>query len=52
MKKSLWCRLGLHRWALSADAKTEYCLDCPYIGPVPEELREVAKRSKMNEQES
>lgn len=47
--KSLWCRLGLHRWALSDDAKTEYCLDCPYSGPVPKELREVAKKIKEKE---
>jgi hypothetical protein len=35
MKKSLWCRIGLHRWALSPDGKTEMCLECPAGGPVP-----------------
>lgn len=47
--KSLWCRFGLHRWALSDDAETEMCLDCGYSGPVPEELREVAKKAKAKE---
>lgn len=47
--KNLWCLFGLHRWALSDDAKTEFCLDCPKSGPVPEELRDFAKKAKAKE---
>lgn len=47
LRKSFWCRLGLHKWSTPIEKDGtlyEFCVDprCEYIGKVPKAMYSIA----------